>query len=101
MKDASNMRMSNISSTALSTLGMSHHVLRGYLQIARVDHWVKNVFVLPGIVVALSLDHKQLTFGILIPILIGLLSTCLVASSNYVINELIDASEDSQHPTKF
>jgi len=29
---------------------------RGHVAIARVDHWFKNVFVLPGIVVALGTD---------------------------------------------
>jgi hypothetical protein len=30
------------------------HRLMPYIRIMRVDHWFKNVFVLPGIVVALS-----------------------------------------------
>src|SRR5689334_19559914 len=29
---------------------------RGHVAIARVDHWFKNVFVFPGIVVALGTD---------------------------------------------
>ena len=33
--------------------------LLGHLQIARADHWVKNVFVLPGIIVALSLERDK------------------------------------------
>lgn len=72
----------------------------GHIAIARVDHWVKNVFVLPGIVVGLSVAPGRLEWSILQPILLGLLSTCLVASSNYVLNELIDASSDAHHPSK-
>jgi decaprenyl-phosphate phosphoribosyltransferase len=86
---------------ALNTVKVSSPSIRGHLEIARIDHWIKNVFVLPGIVVAVSLDPAQLTHGLWLRIIIGLLSTCLVASSNYVLNELIDASADIYHPTKF
>jgi decaprenyl-phosphate phosphoribosyltransferase len=86
---------------ALNTLKVSSPSIRGHLEIARIDHWIKNVFVLPGIIVALSLDPAQLTHGLWFCIIVGLLSTCLVASSNYVLNEVIDASADIHHPTKF
>jgi hypothetical protein len=29
--------------------------LRAHIQICRIDHWFKNVFVLPGVVVAVSI----------------------------------------------
>lgn len=74
--------------------------LAGHLQIARFDHWVKNVFVLPGIVVALGFDERQASLALLPRILVGLLSVGLVASSNYVINEVLDAPYDRTHPTK-
>jgi decaprenyl-phosphate phosphoribosyltransferase len=86
---------------ALNTLKVSSPSIRGHLEIARIDHWIKNVFVLPGIVVALSLDPTQLTHDLWLRIIVGLLSTCLIASSNYVLNELIDAPADIYHPTKF
>ncbi len=75
--------------------------LSGHFQIARVDHWFKNVLVLPGIIVALSIDPAQATFTLGLHVLVGLVSICLVASSNYVINELLDARFDRHHPTKF
>ena len=74
--------------------------LAGHFQIARFDHWVKNVFVLPGIIVALGFDERQATIGLLPRIVIGLLATGLVASSNYVVNEVLDAPYDRTHPTK-
>ena len=80
--------------------GVSRPSLMGHLQIARFDHWVKNVFVLPGIIVALGFDDRQATLGLLARVVIGLLATGLVASSNYVINELLDAPYDRTHPTK-
>jgi len=61
---------------------------------------VKNVFVLPGIVVPLAMDPASLSAGLAWRILWGLISVSLVTSSNYVINEVMDAPFDSQHPIK-
>ena len=74
--------------------------VRGHIEIARIDHWVKNVFVLPGIVVALSLHPDHLGAVSWWRVVWGILATCLVASSNYVVNEIMDAPFDRQHPTK-
>jgi len=65
----------------------------------RVDHWVKNVFVLPGYVVALAAGG--LSEGLhLDRLALALLAVGLVASSNYVLNELLDAPFDRHHPDK-
>ena len=77
-----------------------HPTWRGHVAIARVDHWFKNVFVLPGIVVALGTDPFVDRTGLGLRILGGLLAVCLIASSNYTLNELIDAPFDRHHPTK-
>jgi decaprenyl-phosphate phosphoribosyltransferase len=75
--------------------------LRGHLEIARVDHWVKNVFVLPGAAVALATTPSNLGPGtIAVRLAIGLLATGLIASSNYTINEVLDAPYDRTHPKK-
>ena len=71
-------------------------IVRPYVAIARPDHWVKNVFVLPGIVVALSFDRSILAT----PWVVSLLAVSLVASSNYVLNEILDAPFDVRHPIK-
>jgi len=82
----------------------SHSTIRGLFEIARVDHWFKNVFVLPGVVVALgfaplSADASAVeTF--LLRLVLGLVAVCLVASSNYVLNEVMDAPFDRHHPEK-
>ncbi len=79
----------------------SNATLWGHIQIARIDHWFKNVFVLPGVVVAVGMDPSLLSPTELpIRLFLGLLSICLVASSNYVVNEVLDAPHDRQHPTK-
>jgi 4-hydroxybenzoate polyprenyltransferase len=73
---------------------------RGHLSIARADHWFKNVFVLPGIVVALTTVPAAIGSALAWRIVIGLAAICLIASSNYTLNELIDAPYDRFHPTK-
>jgi 4-hydroxybenzoate polyprenyltransferase len=72
-----------------------------HLRLMRLNHWVKNVFVLPGVVVALALDPARLTGDLIPRLLLGLLAACLVASSNYVLNEILDAPFDRTHPTKW
>lgn len=74
--------------------------LRGHLWICRVDHWFKNVFVLPGIIAAIGVDREHVSPHLWFNIAIGLASICLVASSNYVVNEVLDAASDRYHPVK-
>lgn len=85
---------------SVDTLPAGHATLRGHLAIARVDHWVKNVFVLPGVVAALGLDPSANTHGLISRLVLGLLAVGLVASSNYTINEVVDAPFDRHHPDK-
>ncbi len=75
------------------------NTLKGYIAIARPDHWVKHIFILPGIALALLLvDKPQSTFPW--TILWGFAAACMIASANYVINEWLDAKFDSFHPIK-
>ena len=73
---------------------------RAHVEIARPDYWFKNVFVIPGIIIALrtvtGVDYADLA----IRIAIGLAATCLIASSNYTLNEVLDAPTDLHHPVK-
>lgn len=74
--------------------------IRGHFAIMRIDHWVKNVFVVPGIVVALTFGIEPIGFHLLWPILAGFVAICLVASSYYTLNEVLDAPHDRGHPLK-
>lgn len=74
--------------------------LLAYASIARPDHWIKNVFVLPGILLPLAVPALPLAHHLVVRIAVGLLATCLIASSNYVINEILDAPYDRMHPIK-
>ena len=73
---------------------------KAHLAIARLDHWTKNVFILPGIVIPVSLDHSLFNKALIGRIVIGVLATSFVTSSNYVINEVLDAPFDRLHPSK-
>lgn len=71
-----------------------------YIQIARPDHWFKNIFVLPGIVLSYFFLPEQWSWEVLPSLAIALAAVCLTASSNYVLNELLDAEHDRHHPVK-
>jgi len=74
--------------------------LRAHLAIARLDHSIKNVFILPGIVIPLSLLHVRPSGLQIRHIALGFVSATLIACSNYVINEILDAPFDRLHPIK-
>lgn len=72
-----------------------------YIKIARPDHWVKNVFIMPGLVLALILIRMPDDWGVFaLKLVAGFFATCFIASANYVINEWLDAEFDKYHPTK-
>ena len=73
--------------------------IKHYLAIARPNHWFKNGFVLPGTAIAALLTHASIS-QFAWPLFLGLISTCLVSSANYVINEWVDAEFDRFHPVK-
>lgn len=75
--------------------------VRAHIAIARLDHSAKNIFILPGIVLALALAPEALSApGFVLRLAVGLAALTLVACSNYVINEILDAPYDQFHPVK-
>ena len=74
--------------------------IRAHIAIARIDHASKNVFILPGIIIALSVTPDAMSPAFLVRAIIGFIATCIIASSNYVINEILDAPYDRLHPIK-
>lgn len=71
-----------------------------YLRMARPDNWFKNIFMAPGVLLALFFDSGLLRGSTLLSIVLGFVSACLIASSNYLLNEILDARHDSFHPEK-
>jgi 4-hydroxybenzoate polyprenyltransferase len=92
--------MSPASDPAIVPSVLPRPTLLGHIQIARFDHWVKNVFVLPGVVVALGIEPSRATSSLVWRLTVGLLATGFIASSNYVLNEILDAPFDARHPSK-
>lgn len=72
-----------------------------YLKVARIDHWLKNVFIVFGHAVALVLVlQMEVTTPLLVKAALSLIPACLIASANYILNEILDAPFDKLHPTK-
>jgi decaprenyl-phosphate phosphoribosyltransferase len=82
-----------------ATLGPAVPSLQRYVQIARPDHWIKNIFVIPGAAAAIAVAPNTGAIGVLVPVLV-LVAVCLLASANYTINEFLDARYDRFHPHK-
>ncbi len=74
--------------------------LRAYVAVARPDHWIKNVFVLPGVAIGLLLMPRAPDATLAFDIAAALIASCLAASANYTINEYLDAGFDRHHPLK-
>jgi decaprenyl-phosphate phosphoribosyltransferase len=74
--------------------------LLAHVAIARFDHSIKNLFVLPGVIVPLSVLPSLFTWHLAGTLTLAFLAITLIACSNYVINEVLDAPFDRLHPTK-
>jgi 4-hydroxybenzoate polyprenyltransferase len=72
---------------------------REYLQMARLDHMTKHVFILPGLVLAIVFRGVP-DQSIWWQVPLGLASAVLIASANYIINEWLDREFDAFHPDK-
>ena len=71
-----------------------------YVQIARIDHWFKNLFMLLGVLIAFFVEPSSFRWDVVPTLVIAFAATCITASSNYVLNETLDAAFDRKHPTK-
>lgn len=73
-----------------------------YVAIARPDHWIKHVLIIPGVVFAMIMsgagpaDYTALAERLLICLVVAM----ALSSANYTINEWLDAPFDATHPTK-
>lgn len=74
--------------------------LGAYLEVMRIDHWFKNIFVLVGACGYLAYAHPAVSVDYVFRFIVALLLACLVSSINYIINEILDASYDIWHPRK-
>ncbi len=71
-----------------------------YIRIMRLDHWIKQLFILPGFFFADLLINEKILSEYVSNLVIAFFAVSLIASANYVINEWLDAEFDKFHPTK-
>lgn len=66
------------------------------LKVLRVNQWIKNLVVFTAIIFSGRLFEMNVFF----PTLYAFLVFCLLSSSSYVLNDIIDYSYDRKHPVK-
>ncbi|HEY59362.1 MAG TPA: decaprenyl-phosphate phosphoribosyltransferase [Anaerolineae bacterium] len=71
-------------------------MLKLIIRSMRLKQWTKNVFILA----ALVFDRQLNNLDALINTLIGMLLFCLLSSSVYLINDMVDIQADLKHPSK-
>ncbi|MGA3324785.1 MAG: decaprenyl-phosphate phosphoribosyltransferase [Terriglobia bacterium] len=70
--------------------------LRALVETLRPQQWVKNGFIFAALIFSQSLTRWDRCRQVLLAALVF----CLVSSATYVLNDILDASEDRHHPTK-
>lgn len=68
---------------------------KAYLRALRPHQWVKNLLVFLPVIAAHRFDAQTLALTF-----IAFVAFCLVASSVYILNDLLDLSADRAHPRK-
>ncbi|MGD0224862.1 MAG: decaprenyl-phosphate phosphoribosyltransferase [Terriglobia bacterium] len=77
----------------------AHHrrsTLRALVETLRPQQWVKNGFIFAALIFSQSLTRWDRCRQVLLAALVF----CLVSSATYVLNDIMDASEDRHHPLK-
>ena len=71
-------------------------MIRDYIKILRVSHWIKNLFVFVPLVFSKTLTD----FNNLLMALGAFLSFSLASSIVYIVNDIFDMEADKNHPQK-
>ena len=64
--------------------------------LMRPEHWVKNLFLFITAFFAARLDEPSVLYNAMM----GFVAFCLIASAVYVLNDMVDATQDRNHPDK-
>lgn len=75
---------------------MKHSIFYYYLKLLRPRQWLKNFAILAAPMFGGQLFLPE----IMTPIFWGFIAFCLLSSSTYVINDLLDVEKDKLHPFK-
>lgn len=71
-------------------------MIKPLLKTLRPKQWTKNIFIFA----ALLFDGKLFQIGPLFRTIAGFILFCLLSSTIYIINDLVDIEKDRQHPVK-
>lgn len=74
-----------------------HSKFRSFMKAIRVHQYVKNILIF----IPLLASHTYFHLSSIINSLIAFIVFCLLASSVYLINDLLDLEADRQHRTKY
>ena len=74
--------------------------MKDYVKMLRIDHWIKNLFILPGFLLGYLIFDLGFEIKYFTNLLIALIASSLIASANYLINEWLDRHNDAKHPDK-
>jgi hypothetical protein len=66
------------------------------LKLARPRQWIKNLALFAAITFSGQLFNRE----IFAPVFWGFVAFCLLSSSGYIINDLLDVEKDKKHPFK-
>ena len=71
-------------------------MMQDFLQLIRVRHYIKNVFVFMPLFFFGGIQNPELLFKVIL----AFASFCMIASAVYVLNDLNDLEEDRRHEKK-
>lgn len=70
----------------------------GYIRILRIKNWVKNFLIFIPFIFAAKFENPEQSD--IISLIIGFIAFCLVTSSVYIINDVMDAESDKKDEIK-
>ncbi|MBN2454038.1 UbiA family prenyltransferase [Candidatus Woesearchaeota archaeon] len=83
-------------------MGLTSNALL-YYKLIRPLHWGKNLIVPFGFLIAAIASRDLgalISYDLLLKLLLTFLAASIISSGNYVLNDLVDAKYDKQHPLK-
>lgn len=70
--------------------------MKHYFKAIRPKQWIKNLFVFAGLVFSKNAFHPEMLATTIATFVIF----CLLSSSVYLVNDIVDTEKDRQHPKK-
>ena len=70
--------------------------MKDYFNLFRARQWYKNLVIF----LAIIFGGKLLDIQSWEPLSLGFIALCIISSSNYIINDIIDFRKDRLHPEK-